>query len=104
MADGDGGMLVQQEHGHGLSHDVAPAHDDGVFSGNGNRVASQNLDNARGSTRARSRQIGYQPADVAGVKAIDVFFWRHGEQNSFTVDLYRQRQLYQDAIDIVARI
>src|ERR1019366_3996771 len=56
MADGDGGVLVQEQEGHGLADDIAAADDDGAAPGDGNAAALQELENARrraGSPRGR---------------------------------------------------
>ncbi len=37
MADGDGGVLVQQQHGHGFADDVAAAHHHGALPAMGMR-------------------------------------------------------------------
>jgi hypothetical protein len=36
VADGDGGVLVEQQHGRRLAHNVAAAHHHGVLAGDGN--------------------------------------------------------------------
>src|ERR1039457_5035725 len=44
MADGHGGVLVQEHHGRGLADDIAAPHDDGAAPRDGNATAFQQLD------------------------------------------------------------
>ncbi len=104
MADGDGGVLVEQQQRDGLAHDVAAPHHDRALAGDGNPVALQHLDDARGRAGARSRQPGHQGADIAGMEAVDVLFGGDGQQDALGIHLRRQGELHQDAIDIVARV
>ena len=66
------GVLVEQQHRHGLAHNVAAAHDHRVLAGDGNLAALQNLDHARGRAGRKRRPAGEQPARVHGMKAVHV--------------------------------
>ena len=49
-------------------------------------------------------QPGHQGADIAGMEAVDIFARRDGQQNPLGIDLRRQRQLHQNAVDFGARV
>ena len=104
MADGDGGVLVEQQHGGGLAHDVAAADDDGVLAGDGNVAALENFDDAGGRAGRESGAAGQQTARVHGMKAVHVFRGGDGVEEGLGVDLRGKRKLDEDAVDVVARV
>jgi hypothetical protein len=56
VANGDRGVVVEQEHGGGLADDVAAADDDGVLAGDGNDSAAlEDFDDAGGGAGGQSR-------------------------------------------------
>ena len=74
MANGDGGVLMQQQQRDGLTHDIAAAHHDGALTRDGDAAALQDLDDAGGRAGTGPRQACGEPADVARVESIDIFF------------------------------
>ena len=104
VADGDGRVLVQQQHGDGLADDVAAADDDGVLAGDGNVAALENLDDSGGRAGRERGTAGLQAAGVDGMKAVDIFLGRDGIEQRLGVDLRGQRQLDEDAVDVVAGV
>src|SRR5262249_49736312 len=59
---------------------------------------------ARRRAGARTGAGGGEEADIAGVEAIDVFFGRDSEEDALRVDLLRQRELDEDAVDFGAGV
>ena len=47
VTEGHGGVFVQQQHGHGFTHDIAATDDHGMLARKGNSAALQHLNNAR---------------------------------------------------------
>ena len=45
-----------------------------------------------------------QPSDILGVKSVDVLAGIDGVDDALRVDVLRQRQLYQDAVDPVVGV
>ena len=87
VADGDGGVLMEQEHGGGLADDVAAPDDDGMLAGDGNLAALEDFDDS-GRRAGRERgAAGLETAGVDGMKAVDIFGWDDGIEESFGVDL-----------------
>ena len=100
MADGDGGVFMEQHQRHGLADDIAASHDDGAHTGDLDFVTFQHLDNAGGCTRSRTGTSCSQVADVAGMETVDIFFGRNGQQDALGIDLRWQRHLHEDTVDL----
>ena len=104
MTDGDGGVLIQQQHGYRLADNVAASDDHGFLSGNRNRAALQNLhDSGRGAWDEAWTLRG-KVAHVHGMEAVNVFGGIDRQQNFLGIDVRWQRQLHQDAVDFVAAV
>ena len=78
VANGDGGVFVQQQHRHGLAHDIAATHDHGMLARNGNSAALQHLNNAGGSAGRQRGLSTLQAANIHRMKSIDIFLRRNG--------------------------
>src|SRR5271156_6841993 len=104
MTDGDRGVGVDQQHGGRLADDVAASYDDSVLPGDGNVAAFENLDDSGGRAWHQAGPLCREQPDVDGMKAVDIFRWIDGHQYSFRVHVRRQRQLNQDAVDVVAAV
>jgi hypothetical protein len=104
VADGDGGILVQQQHGHGLAYNVAAAHHHRMFASDGQIVAFENLDNAGGSAGRKSLASGLQAAGVDRMKSVHILLGSHGVKQRLGVNVRGKRQLDEDSIDVVARV
>ena len=59
---------------------------------------------AGGRARHQAGTLRREEADVDGMEAVDIFGWIDGHQYTFRVHLRGQRQLHQDAVDIVAAV
>ncbi len=66
VADCDGGILVEQQHGGGLADDVAAADDDGVLAGDGNIAALEDFDDAGGRAGARAGRPAWRRPALTG--------------------------------------
>ena len=104
MADRDRGIAVEQQHRDGLANDVAAPDHHRFGAGDGNPAAFQNFDDADGRTRHQAGTLGREIADVHGMKSVHVLLRRHREQHLLGVHLGRQRQLHQDAVDLIAPV
>ena len=104
VADRHGRVLVEQQHRDGLAHDVAAAHDHCVLAGDGNAAALENLDDSGGRAGRERRPAGQQTACIHGMKAVDVLGGIDGVEQGLGIDLRGQRQLDQNAVDLVAPV
>src|SRR5258706_8899087 len=104
MTDGDGGVCVEQQHGGGLADDVTTADDDGFLTGDGNVAAVQDLDDSGGRAPDQAGALRREKPDVDGMEAVDIFGGIDGHQDFFLVHLRGQRQLHQDAVNLVAAV
>src|SRR5579883_1009006 len=104
MANSDRGVGVEEQHGYGLADDVAATDDDGFLSGDGNVAALQNFHASGGRARHETRALRGKIADVHGMKSVHIFRGIDGEENFFGIHVCRQRQLHQNAVDVVANV
>src|ERR1051326_4875511 len=74
------GVVIKQQHGYRLTHNVAPADDHGIAPFNGDVAAAKNLNHTCRSARHQPRALGGKIADVYGMKSVTVFLRRHREQ------------------------
>ncbi len=77
VADGDRGILVEQQHGNGFPHDVAAAHHHRVLPLYGNAAALQDLNAACRGAGHQARTLSGKIADIHGMEAIHIFFRRN---------------------------
>ncbi len=70
----------------------------------GMSAALEDFDDARGGAGGQSRTAGLEAARVYGVKAVDILGGVDGVEQDFGVDLARQGELDEDAVDVVAAI
>src|SRR6266481_9049557 len=104
MADSDGGVCVHQEKGHGLADDIAAAEDSGVRAFERNFATAQNFHDAEWRAGDEIGAPGDEAADVEGMKAVDIFRGIDCFEDSLCVNLCGERELDEDAVDIVAAI
>ena len=101
MADGDGGVGVHEEEGHGFADNVAAAEDDGVGAFDGNIVATEDFHAAGGSAGDEAWAAADQTAQIYGMKAVDVFRGIDGFENALGIDLGREGKLNQNAVHVI---
>src|SRR3954447_20346540 len=104
MADGDGGVRIDQEHGCRFANDVATANDDRFLSSNRNVATLQNFDDTGRRTRYKSGTLRREIADVHRMEAIHVLRGVDRQQNPLGIHLGRKWKLDKDAINVVAMV
>ena len=106
MADGDSGVLAEQELCHGLADDIAAADDDGVRSVDGNMSFLEHFEAAVRRAGYHALLAQHQLADVERMEAVHVFERADVVENVFFIggQSVRQRQLEQEAVYLRAEI
>ena len=104
MADGDSGILLQQHHGHGLAHNVASANDHRMFALEVVVNAFQHLHATIRCAGPKTWHASHQRACASNVKAIDILGGRNGLNHFLCINVRRQRQLNQNAMNAVVMI
>src|SRR5712692_377449 len=99
MADGDGGVGVHEQKGHGFADDVAAAEDDGVGAFDGDAVTAKNLHASRGSAGDESGAAADETTEIYRMKTVNVFCGIDGFENALGVDLGREGKLDENAVD-----
>ena len=104
VADGDSAVRLQQQHRHRLADDVAPPDDDCFFAVKVNPRAADHLHCALGCARNHARLSAHHPPRVEQVEAVHILFRRDNRQRCRLIEVFRQGQLHQNAVDGVVRI
>jgi hypothetical protein len=104
VADGNGGVLVEEQHGGGLADDVAAANDDGVLASDGDVAALEDLDDTCRRARGKSGAASLQAAGVDGMKAVNILCWVDRIQQGLGVNLGGEWKLDEDTVDIVTGV
>src|SRR5712664_699391 len=104
MADGDSGVGVHQEQGHGFADDVAAAEDDGVGAFDLDVVAAQNFHAAGGSAGDQAGASADQATEVDGMKTVHVLGGIDGFQDALGIDLRGKRKLDENPVNVVVAI
>ena len=115
MDDGDGGIAMHEEHGHGKADEVGPADNDGILTLEFDTAAVQQLDAALGGAsdvegnRGEIGPLDLGTADVGAgaaqrggverVKTIDVLLGVDAHEDFVLIDMLGQRELDQDAMN-----
>ncbi len=100
VADAHRRLPLHEHQRHRLADDVASAHDDDIAAFDLNVLLLQKAHHSVGSARRKHRVADYQAADVVEMETIDVLVRGDGTQHAPHVDLWRQRQLHQDSMDV----
>ena len=103
MADGDGGVFCQKEQGCGLAHNVGAPHHHGTLAGD---LHAGGLDHPQAACRCAGGKAGLtgkQAARIDGGETVHVLFRRDGGDDGGFINVGRQRQLHQDAVNGVVR-
>ena len=99
VANGDRGIFLQQHQRHGFAHNVAATNDHGVFAFEVKANALQHLHAAIRGAGPEARATHHEGAGAVDVKAVHVFAGRYGFNHFLRVNVRRQRQLHQDAVN-----
>ncbi len=104
MADGHSGVLLQQEYGNRLANDIAPPYNNGVLT---LQVIADKLEHLQAAMR-RAGDIAFlanhQVADIDGMKAVHILFHGNSVNNRLLLNMVRQRQLDQNAVNPVVPV
>ena len=98
MANRHGAVFVQQQHGHGLAHDVAAADDHRFLAFHGNAAGFQHVQNALGRTGHHAGLAGEELPGVFDMKAVHVLFRNDLRQGFRLVQMPGQGKLNQNAV------
>ncbi len=99
MADGDGGVLLQQHQRHGLAHDVAAPDHHRVFAFEVVADALQHLHAAIGRAGPEAGQAGHERTGAGDVKTVHILGGRDRLDHLLRIDVRGQGKLHQDAVD-----
>ena len=80
VADGDGGVAMQQQERHRLADDVAASQDHRPLPGDLNLLALEHLDDAGRRARHELRPVLHQQPDALGGKPVDVLARRQSRR------------------------
>ena len=101
MADGDGAVLVEQQHGHGLAHNVAAADDHAALALHGDVIGLQQLHDAGGGAGQEVVVPHHDFAYVVGVEGVHVLLGVDGLHHGALVQALGQGGLHQNAVDVL---
>ena len=104
MADGDGGILLQEQQRHRLADRVAAADDDGVLAAQVDAGRLDQLHAAVRRARAEAFQARHQFAGRQHRVAVHVLAGGDRFDHLRRVDVLRQRHLHEDAVDGRVRV
>ena len=99
MAQGDGGVGVQQHLRNRQAHDVGPADDDGPFSLGVHARGREQFQDALGRAGGHVRGLLPEPGDIQRMESVHVFRPVDGGDNLRLADLPGEGQLNEDAVD-----
>ena len=99
VADGDRGMGLQEQEGHRLADRVAPADHDRMLAADLDAGALDQLQATPGRRGTKTVQPRHQPAGGQHREAVDILARRDGLDHAVRIDVRRQGQLHQDAVD-----
>ena len=95
VADGDGGVALEQHHRDGLADDEAAADDDGALPRQLHAVVVEHVDaGLRGAGSEADLLAGVEPRHRVFRDAVDVLFRRERAADGAVVDVRRQRAQY----------
>jgi hypothetical protein len=105
VEDGDGGVgmfvLLYEDRGHGLAHDVAATEDDDFSAAEGNLATNKEFMDAGGRAGLEKGILTEEElADIDGVEAVDVLAVIDGAENFVFLEVARERGLDEDSVDL----
>src|SRR3990172_5648602 len=99
MADGDGGVPLEKHKGEGFADYVAPSDNYRLFPRKRNACCIKQFHDSLRRARLKSGPSGYKPSDVIGVKTVNVFLGRYGQNDRMLVNMSGKRELKKDTVD-----
>src|SRR5262249_18436332 len=95
---------VKQQHRYGFAYDIAPPDNDRPRPFDSYLIAVKHLNDSGRSAR-RKRVFAFdQTTDVNRMKSVYIFRWINRFQNAASLNLPRQGQLHQYAVDLITLI
>src|SRR4030095_16942389 len=82
-----------------LANDIASADNDSMFTRNVNSAALNKLDNASWRAWQQAVIADYQITNAFRVETVHIFIYMNGVDNSLLVNMFRERQLYKNAVN-----
>src|SRR5579872_7463931 len=104
MADGDGGVAMQQEEGERLADDVARADNDGALASERNVRAVENLQHGGAGGGDEAGQLKEEVAGAAQADAVHVFARVNGFGDGALREVGREGKLHEDALHAVVGV
>src|SRR6185437_8805954 len=104
MANGDGGIMVQQQQSHGLADHKASSDYHRAAACYWNVASEQDLHYSGWSAGHQGRTPCYQISHVDRMEAVHILLRRDRQQDLLGIHLWRQRQLHKDAVNIVTAV
>ena len=101
MADGHGGVAVYQQHGSGLTYNVAASYDDCFLACYWDVAAFENLNDPSRGAWNQTGTLGGEETDVHWMKAVHILRRINCHEDLLGIHLWRQGKLHQDAVDFV---
>ena len=92
-------LLVQQQLRHRLADDVGAADDDGALAREIAEAVLQQHEAAERRARHQALAAGREPPGIDDMEAVDILGRIDGVEDRLGIDLLRQRQLDEDAVD-----
>ena len=89
MANGDGGVLLQEHQSHGFAHNIAAAYDDSVFAFEGVTNALEHLHATVRGARPKAFHTCHQCASAGDVKSVYIFSGTDRFDNFLCVNMRR---------------
>jgi hypothetical protein len=101
---GDGGVVVEKEHGSGFADNVTAADDDGMLTSDGNMAALEDLNDTGRRAGRESGAACLEAPGVHGVKSVNILCWVNRVEQGFGVNLGGQRKLDEDTVNVVTGV
>src|SRR5258705_11183148 len=104
MTDGDGSVSLQQQAGNRSPYDLTAADDARVGAGNLDSIPIEQLNDSGRRTRHEARPAHRQQTDIRRMKRVDVLRRIDRLNDRGVVDLFWQRQLHEDSVDVLVPV
>src|SRR6266571_2129566 len=104
MANCNRGMTLKEQTCNWPSDDLTAPDYARISAGNLNLISIQQLNNSRGRARHESRPTHRQQTDIRRMKSINVFGRIDGFDGDRIVNLFWQRQLHENPVNVIVRV
>ena len=104
VANGNSCVPVEQQHCHGLAHDVASADNHAVLAVDLHAGAVNEFHDTRRCAGEEVVVADHDLAHVYGVECVHIFQRGNGLDDQLFIEVIRQRHLYQNAVYLVVLV